>query len=143
MLIQLYRTGDSSNIALTVERSQQFTAALWLILRYVCEHDLPISAGLLAAASSGDPACLPDAWRTLAMVATALHAEDWPRLDAAIAEAEASGLIPFAAHMRIVLAKRTHDAALLELARPVLEKLGDRLFLRKLEEVAANCEVGH
>lgn len=140
MLIRLYRTGDSSNITVTVDGSQQFTAALWLILLYICEHDLPISASLLAAATSGDPASLPGAWRTLAKVATALCAEDWPRLGTAIAEAETSGLIPFAAHMRIVLARRTHDAAPLELARPVLERLGDRLFLRKLEEVTASCE---
>jgi hypothetical protein len=39
--------------------------------------------------------------------------------------------------MRIVLAQRTSDRAQLERARPVLERLGDRQFLRRLEEVAA------
>jgi hypothetical protein len=39
--------------------------------------------------------------------------------------------------MRIVLARRTGDRAQLERARPVLERLGDRQFLRRLELVAA------
>jgi hypothetical protein len=37
--------------------------------------------------------------------------------------------------MRIVLAQCTGDASQLERARPVLERLGDRQFLRRLEEV--------
>jgi hypothetical protein len=36
------------------------------------------------------------------------------------------------------LAQRTGDAAPLAVARPVLENLGDTLFLRKLEEVATH-----
>jgi hypothetical protein len=39
--------------------------------------------------------------------------------------------------MRIVLAQRTGDRAHLEPARPVLERLGDRQFLRRLEAVQA------
>jgi hypothetical protein len=42
------------------------------------------------------------------------------------------------ARMRIVLAQRSCDLAQLERARPVLQRLGDRQFLRRLEEVA-NC----
>ncbi|MEO9029029.1 MAG: hypothetical protein ABI413_09455 [Ktedonobacteraceae bacterium] len=42
-----------------------------------------------------------------------------------------------AARMRIVLAKRIGDLSQLERARPVLEWLEDRLFLRKLREVEA------
>jgi hypothetical protein len=37
--------------------------------------------------------------------------------------------------MRIVLAQQTGDRAQLERARPVLERLGDRQFLRRLAEV--------
>jgi class 3 adenylate cyclase len=40
-----------------------------------------------------------------------------------------------AARMRIVLAQRTGDRAQLDRARPVLERLGDRHFLRRLQEV--------
>jgi hypothetical protein len=39
--------------------------------------------------------------------------------------------------MRIILAQRTGDRAQLERARAALERLDDRLFLRKLEAVAA------
>jgi hypothetical protein len=37
--------------------------------------------------------------------------------------------------MRIVLAQRTGDPTPLARARPVLERLGDRQFLGRLEEV--------
>jgi hypothetical protein len=70
-------------------------------------------------------------------VASALAAGDDSRLAAAIDTADAHGLIPHAARMRIVLALRTSDASLLARARPVLEGLGDRLFLRRLEEARA------
>jgi hypothetical protein len=39
--------------------------------------------------------------------------------------------------MRIVLAARTGDPAPLKQARPVLERLEDRQFLLRLEDVAA------
>lgn len=68
-------------------------------------------------------------------VARALAAEDNAALAAAIDEAEAHGLIPHAARMRVVLAQRTGDRAHLERSRPILERLGDRQFLRRLKEV--------
>jgi hypothetical protein len=68
----------------------------------------------------------------------ALDANDNALLAQAIDEAEAHQLIPHAARMRIVLAQRTGDPAPLVQARPVLERLGDRQFLRRLEEVAAS-----
>lgn len=70
-----------------------------------------------------------------AKVARALMANDNVALEQAIDEAEAHQLIIHAAHMRIVLAKRTGDPRHLERARAVLEPLGDKLFLRKLHEV--------
>ena len=59
------------------------------------------------------------------------------QLATAIDEAEAHHLVVHAARMRIVLAQRTGDRSQLERARTVLERLGDRCYLRKLEEVAA------
>jgi hypothetical protein len=73
----------------------------------------------------------------LAELAEALISGDGARLAAAIEAAEAGHLVSLAARMRIVLAQRTGDAAQLAQARPVLERLGDRQFLRRLEEVAA------
>jgi len=71
-------------------------------------------------------------------MARAVAARDAKRLHAVIDDAERHGLIPHAARMRIVLAQMTRDLAPLEQARPVLERLGDRQFLRRLEEVAAS-----
>lgn len=68
-------------------------------------------------------------------VCQALSAEDPAQLAAAIEQVEAHGLIPYAARMRIVLARMTGDRAPLDRARPVLERLEDRQFLRRLEEV--------
>lgn len=70
-------------------------------------------------------------------IARAPVADDDAALAAAIDDAEAHGLVPHAARMRIVLAERTGDPTQLERARPVLQRLGDRQFLRRLEEVAA------
>ncbi|MGH2507865.1 MAG: hypothetical protein ACRDHZ_10760, partial [Ktedonobacteraceae bacterium] len=70
-------------------------------------------------------------------IAQALMANDNAALARAIDEAEEHELIVHAARMRIVLAKRTNDLSQLERARAVLERLGDRLFLRKLHEVEA------
>ena len=76
---------------------------------------------------------------TEALVETseALASGDTVRLAAAIDAAEAHHLVVHAARMRIVLAQRTGDRAPLARARPVLERLGDRQFLRRLEEVQA------
>jgi hypothetical protein len=68
-------------------------------------------------------------------VAEALASGDDARLTVAIEEAEADQLISHAARMRIVLAQRTGDHAHLARARTVLERIGDRQFLRRLEEV--------
>lgn len=70
-------------------------------------------------------------------VVKALIANDNGALARAIDEAEEHQLIVHAARMRIVLAKRIGDLSQLERARPVLEWLEDRLFLRKLREVEA------
>jgi class 3 adenylate cyclase len=70
-------------------------------------------------------------------IAEALAAGDDTQLAVAVDEAEAHGLVPHAARMRIVLAQRMGDASQLKRARPVLERLGDRQFLRRLEEVEA------
>jgi len=73
-------------------------------------------------------------------IAEALAQEDDVRLSVAIEEAEADGLIPHAARLRIVLAQRTGDRTHLERARLMLEQLGDRQFLRRLEKVAAGLD---
>ena len=78
-----------------------------------------------------------DSAHAYAFVATALTSGDDVQLAAAIEAAEARHLVPLSARARIVLAQHTGDRAQLERARLVLEALGDRQFLRRLEEVAA------
>jgi class 3 adenylate cyclase/predicted ATPase len=68
-------------------------------------------------------------------IAAALKSDDDQALSQAIDEAEEHQLTLHAARMRIVLAKRTGDLRQLERARPLLEQLEDRLFLRTLCEV--------
>jgi tetratricopeptide (TPR) repeat protein len=138
MLIQLYRTGDPSRITLSQQGIQRLTFSLWLVLLFLCERDVPVPAEILAQAQAEDANEQMSAWRCVTDIATALEADDMPLLASAIEAAEALELIPFAAHMRIVLAQRTGDAAPLAVARPLLEELGDALFLRKLEEVATH-----
>ncbi len=70
-------------------------------------------------------------------IAEALAQGDNARLSEAIEKAEAYGLIPQVARMRIVLAQRTGDRSELERARPVLERIGDRQFLQRLEKISA------
>jgi class 3 adenylate cyclase/tetratricopeptide (TPR) repeat protein len=68
-------------------------------------------------------------------IAQALVDDDNARLAEAIDDAEAHQLVVHAARMRVVLAQRTGDRLQLARARIVLERLQDRNYLRKLEEV--------
>ncbi|HET9921402.1 MAG TPA: adenylate/guanylate cyclase domain-containing protein [Ktedonobacteraceae bacterium] len=74
-------------------------------------------------------------------IAQALLDDDNVALSSAIDDAEAHGLIVHATRMRVVLAQRTHDRSQLDRARPTLERLTDRLFLRRLQEVEAAISV--
>jgi class 3 adenylate cyclase len=115
--------------------SSMFTAVYTLAVMFMSERGV-----------RADPAFSTDLWERTPVahsapldravaIAEALAAGDDAQLAAAIDEAEAHGLVPHAARMRVVLAQRTGDDEQLERARPVLERLGDRQFLRRLEEV--------
>lgn len=101
------------------------------LLLFVNEHGFPLSEEMLGRVKDNG-----DGDRCLREIALALTSNDLPRLAHAIDEAEAHKLVHHAARMRIILAERCHDPRPLALARPVLERLGDRQFLRHLEEVA-------
>jgi class 3 adenylate cyclase len=108
-----------------------------LVVAFLNERGAPLPADLFTQFEDATRMSGRD-WiaRTLA-IARALAGGDSARLAAAIDDAEAHGLIPHAARMRIVLAQREGDRTQLERARPTLERLGDRQFLRRLDEVAA------
>ena len=95
------------------------------------EHRLLSSEKLLQPAIRQD-----DLTARTASIARALASVDNEQLASAIDEAEAHQLIVHATRMRIVLAQRSGDHSQLERARAVLVRLGDRQYLRKLDEVA-------
>jgi hypothetical protein len=102
---------------------------------FLSEHGVPASRAVLTRVPFNALGKADQAMRCVE-IAEALLASDLARLATAIDEAEAHGLIVHAARMRIVLAQRSGEQAPLSRARPVLERLGDRQFLRRLEEVA-------
>ena len=104
--------------------------------RFLSEYGRPLPEAVLNLLADGRAIKTEDALQRWYAIARALADDDNTRLASAIDEAEAHGLIPHAARMRVVLAERAHDRAQLDRARPALEQLGDALSLRKLEEVA-------
>jgi hypothetical protein len=115
----------------------QYWAVLAPSIMFLSERGLPLPRTLRDLFAAGPEVRYIDYLHRCTQIAEALAARDDERLAAAILEAEAHGLIPHAARMRIVLAQRSGDPAQLARARPVLERLGDRQFLRRLTDVAA------
>src|SRR5262249_19024472 len=103
-----------------------------LVLEYFIERGLPAPDWLIQKYQADGL----DSYHAYAVVAQALTSGDDAQLAAAIEAAEARHLVPLAARARIVRAQRTGDRAQLDRARLVLEALGDRQFLHRLEEVA-------
>jgi class 3 adenylate cyclase len=140
-LLTAYRRGDTKPLEALVG---SFTGPARpsidhaLAIMFSSEHGVPLPRALLGALAAHVRTQYVDPLRRCVLIAEALAAGNGARLAEAIEDAEAHGLIPHAARMRVVLAQRTGDRAQLERARPVLERLGDRQFLRRLEEVAAS-----
>ncbi|HLY29817.1 MAG TPA: hypothetical protein VKQ36_02195, partial [Ktedonobacterales bacterium] len=125
--VTFYRDGDFSQFE--VSKRGLDIAGFYLML--FSEHDKRPPAELMQQGNF----YADDLTLRTSHIAKALLTDDNEALAVAVDEAEAHQLIVHAAHMRIVLAKRTRDLSQLERARPVLERLEDRLFLRKLSEV--------
>lgn len=126
-------TDDPNRIDLDVEHSNP-------VLLFYNEHGLPVSEKLLERMCSYHwQADLTD--RGIE-ISRALAANDDERLVRAIDAAEEYQMVVHAARMRIVLGQRTGDKSQLDRARPVLERLEDRQFLRRLEEVASALKAG-
>ena len=126
-LVACYRDGDFSQLDIGKRGSD--IAGLYMM--FFSEHEQCSPAAVMQLGTY----YADDMTLRASNVARALAANDNAALAQAIDEAEEHQLIVHAAHMRIVLAKRTGDRSQLELARPILERLEDRLFLRKLHEV--------
>jgi hypothetical protein len=133
-VVLLYRDGDFSQTEVGARGSD--IAGLYMML--LSEHEQrPPDAVMQLGSYYADDMTL-----RASNIAKALMANDNEALARTIDEAEAHHLIVHAAHMRIVLAKRTGDLSQLERARAVLEQLEDRLFLRKLREVEQALQSG-
>jgi class 3 adenylate cyclase len=131
-LVAAYLADDPARLDLDGLKPTPTSNEAWWALKMLTERGLP---GLDWLIESGRNETLVFSWTALANDAHALAAGDDTALAAAIDDAEAHDLIVHTARMRIVLAQRTNDRAQLERARQVLERLGDRKFLRRLEEV--------
>ena len=138
VLLAAYREDDPRHLTFDPS-SDEWTVP---ILSFLTDRGIPAPRALIARIRSLISSLPIDRWIRLLEIAEALENSDLVRLTTAIEEAEAHGLTPQAARMRIVLAQRTGDRTQLERARPVLERLGDRQFLRRLEEVASALSKG-
>lgn len=131
-LLAAYREDDPSHLNYDPS-SDEWTLP---ILMFLTERGIPASRALIARLRALISSSLPfDNWSRLVAVAEALAGEDDARLSVAIEEVEDHGMIAHAARLRIVLAQRTGDRTQLERAQPMLEQIGDRQFLHRLEEV--------
>jgi hypothetical protein len=136
------RDDDPNKLDLAVLRTHRTTWLLWheRALWFLNEHGIRAEPWLLDAARAQQRQRKRDGLTRRLRIAEALADEDPVRLSDAISDAEQHGLIHHAARMRIILAQMNGDPAPLEQARPVLERLEDRQFLRRLEEVAATVK---
>jgi hypothetical protein len=141
-LLAAYRSGDVQvldDVTLTTRTPGTGAGIVnsTLVLMFLNERATPPQPTVLSVARHSASTIPADCLVRSLAIAEALAADDDALLAAAIDDAEAHGLVPHAARMRIVLAQRTGDRSQLERARLVLERLGDRQFLRRLEEVHA------
>ncbi|HET8844869.1 MAG TPA: AAA family ATPase, partial [Ktedonobacteraceae bacterium] len=127
--VAAYRDGDFSHLEVGNRGSD--IAGLYMTLYSENEQCPPAKVMQLGTYYADDLTLRASA------IVRALKADDNEALALAIDDAEKHQLIVHAAHMRIVLAKRSGDLSQLERARSVLEHLEDRLFLRKLRSIEA------
>ncbi len=132
-LLAAYREDDPRHLNFDLS-SDDWTIPM---LMFLSEHGIAASPVLIARQRALFISLPSDPLIQMLEIAEALAKGDNAQLSEVIEKAEACGLIPQVARMRIVLAERTGDRSELERARPVLERLGDRQFLRRLEKISA------
>jgi class 3 adenylate cyclase len=137
-LFAAYRQDDPCGILDAAPEMWTFATPYPEILMFLSERGVHAPPTLLEPAAAEAHAEQVPFPIQCGAIAQALAADDDVRLAAAIDDAETHEMIPHAARMRVVLAQRIGDRTPLERARPVLERLGDRQFLRRLEEVEAS-----
>jgi tetratricopeptide (TPR) repeat protein len=137
-LLHAYRHDDPASLDL--DPAQRRFYIVFLGLMFLSDRGLSAPPALLDFAGAWARGWQVDMALRCVEIADALAAGDAARLAQAIELAEAHGLVPHAARLQIVLAERTGDRAHLERARHVLQRLGDRQFLRRLEALSSSLE---
>jgi hypothetical protein len=137
-LLAAYRDDDPGHLNFEPS-SDDWTVPM---LMFLCDRGVAAPQALIARLRALISSFPVDQLIRLVEIAEALESSDLVRLTKAIDEAEDHGMIAQAARLRIVLAQQAGDLTQLERARPVLERLGDRQFLHRLEEVAAALAAG-
>jgi len=132
-LLAAYREDDPRHLNFDPS-SDEWTAPM---LMFLTDRGIPAPPVLIARLHALNSSLPIDQWIQILEIAEALDNSDLVRLAKAIDKAADHGMIAQTARLRIVLAQRTGDKAQIERARHVLEQIGDRQFLRRLEDVAA------
>jgi hypothetical protein len=132
-LVEQYRDGNFSQL---IVGNRSTDVAGWMMMLFTERGLCPPDELMKQGNYFGD-----DLTIQASKIVRALAASDDQALSQAIDEAEEHQLALHAARMRIILAKRTGDLSQIERARPLLERLEDQLFLRKLREVEGQLRV--
>jgi hypothetical protein len=141
-LVAAYRTDDADKLLGPPLAHWTQSTRYPETLMFLSERGIRAPRELLAAAASEAHTEQVSFPLLCLAIAEAISADDDARLAAALEEAERGGVVAHVARMRIVLAQHTCDRAQLERAHAVLQRLGDRQFLRRLEEVASCIQPG-
>lgn len=136
ILVSMLLADDPMRINdLVIETHAEKKHSALLFLRFCNEHNVALSQAQFNAL--GEEKWFASSTKHYLAIAHALAMHDDEQLAREIDAAEAAHMVVHAARMRIVLAQHTHDRSQLERARPILERLNDRYFLHRLEEVRA------
>lgn len=127
---------DSTQEIVRAATNSTIPAHSRFLLTLCNQYDLPVTENLIMQ-TRNSPWYKKENVATIE-IAQARMDQDYERLARAIDDLDALKLVVYAARMRIVLAQHTGDRQQLQRARPVLERLEDRQFLRRLEEVEAS-----
>jgi hypothetical protein len=139
-LVAAYREDDPGRLELDLlpPEGRIYASRSYLLaamFMFMTERGIAPPEPFIAAGAASAQSSRVDVLMRSVAIAQVLAAGDVTRLKEAIGAAERHGLIPHAARMGIVLAQLTGDSSFLAQVRPTLERLGDRQFLRRLEEV--------
>ncbi|EFH86759.1 ATP-binding protein [Ktedonobacter racemifer] len=132
-VIEIYQTDDIGASSLKLTDYQGGMARI--ILLFCLERNLPFPEELIPNTQT-DLFGSGNSFKQDIEIAYAILTDDNERFARALEKLEQYQEVVHAARLDIVLAERTGDRRYLGMARPILERLQDRQFLRRLNDVA-------